>query len=408
MLWLLVGLWAAAQVHRVAIASYLGASSLMADFGITAAGAGLLAAVYFPAYGLVQVPSGIMSDVLRPRLILVGSALLFALASLLFAFSPTFEMALGARILVGITAGFLWLPALKLASGLPGVSYPRAISLIVSVGSLGTIAGLAALPALVAIVEWRLSTAMIALPLLVVALLVWLMPAPPVEPSEVALRERVRQSVRGLGLVLRDRRYWRIFLPSMMWNSGHFALLSWLPRYARDVLVLPPAAVGLLPALLPIGLMVGSWGVGLWLQRRPHLGMRPFYASVVLWSCLLALLASGLVEPLGAAGLYAVALVLGLVYGAWFMAQAETGRLAGPRLLGTATGVVNGLGFLPAFVYPWLMGVAMDLVDGPTSPAWSYSAEAFRAGFLIVLAGAILGLLGGLALSWRRGLVAGG
>lgn len=391
----LVLLWTTAQIHRFTVAAFIGASSIMGDFGVTAAGAGLLAAVYFPVYGLVQVPSGIVADVLRPKRVVLIAGGLFAASATLFALAPSLELAVLARTAVGFTAGFIWLPSLKILASLTDVSYRRAVSVLVSLGSLGTVGAMVGLPPLVAFMGWRTTTALLTLPILAACLLLfWVRTPEAAAPDPARPGASVRSSLEGLAVVLRDRGYWRIFLPGMLWNGGQFALLSWLPRYARDVVGLPPAAIGIVPALLPIGLVVGSYVVGWWQSRWPSVGMRPFYANFGIWTALLLLFALGAFDGLGAAGLVPLMLVMGLLYGAWFMGLARTGELAGPRLLGTATGVANGLGFFPAFVYPWLMGLAMDAVDRPPGPDWTYSAAAFRAGFLIVAAGSLLGLIG--------------
>ena len=64
------------------------------------------------------------------------------------------------------------------------------------------------------------------------------------------------------------------------------------------------------------------------------------------------------------------------------------------ELLATATGVMNGLGFLPAFVLPWLMGLLMDFHDQPASPAWHYSQGAYTLAFGLAAAALASGLIG--------------
>ena len=44
---------------------------------------------------------------------------------------------------------------------------------------------------------------------------------------------------------------------NMLWMGTQFAVLTWLPRYARDVLLLPDATIGFLPALVPLGQIAG-------------------------------------------------------------------------------------------------------------------------------------------------------
>ena len=87
--------------------------------------------------------------------------------------------------------------------------------------------------------------------------------------------------------------FWVVFLPNMLWMGTQFAVLTWLPRYARDILAMPDAAVGILPALVPLGQIAGSTGFG-WLHaRRPRLGLPIFFGTAVLYVVAMALLAGG-------------------------------------------------------------------------------------------------------------------
>src|SRR5512141_2663992 len=101
----IIAMWFAAQLPRVAPPAYVGASSLMVDLGTTAAGAGLLASVYFPVYGLMQIPSGILADQSSARRNLIVGGLAMTAAGLAFAVAPTLELAVAARAAVGVTAG---------------------------------------------------------------------------------------------------------------------------------------------------------------------------------------------------------------------------------------------------------------------------------------------------------------
>jgi MFS family permease len=180
----------------------------------------------------------------------------------------------------------------------------------------------------------------------------------------------------------------------MLWMGTQFAVLTWLPRYARDVLTLPPAAIGLLPALVPLGQIAGSTGFGWLHSRRPKLGLPIFFGTAVVYLAAMALLASGAAAAVGPASLFGLALALGFLYGSFFISIAWVSGVVAPELLGTATGVMNGLGFLPAFVLPWLMGLLMDARDRPPSPNWHYTPDAYALAFGLAGAALVVGLLG--------------
>ncbi len=168
---LLAAMWFASQIQRFALAAYVGASTLMPDLGITAAAAGFLAAVYFPVYGAMQIPSGILADQADPRRnILIGGCLV-VLAGLAFALAPGLEAAVAARIAVGLSAGLLWLSLIKIASLLPGGAYARRLSTLMGVGAVGSVVGLGGLPALLSFWSWRIVAALVTVPTIVAVVL---------------------------------------------------------------------------------------------------------------------------------------------------------------------------------------------------------------------------------------------
>jgi MFS transporter, ACS family, tartrate transporter len=388
---LVVGCWMASQIQRFSLAAYVGASGLMVDLGITAAAAGFLAAVYFPVYGSLQIPSGILADQGNPRVnILIGSTGMVA-AGLAFAFAPSFELAV-----VGLSSGLLWLSLIRIMWLLPGRAYARRISTTIAVGAIGQIASLGLLPTLIAVVGWRVVAGIVVLPTFVVALLLLTTPLE-TRAATADLGELWSRAVATLRLVpaiLARVEFWVVFLPNMLWMGTQFAVLTWLPRYARDIVALPDAAVGILPALVPVGQIAGSVGFG-WLQaRRPRLGLPLFFATAVLYVGAMALLTFGIAEAAGELALFTLAMTLGFLYGSFFISIAWVSGVVEPKLLATATGVMNGLGFLPAFVLPWLMGLLMDAHDRPPSPAWHYSPGAYALAFGLAGAALAAGLVG--------------
>src|SRR5438046_2408027 len=135
-------LWVAVQVHRQLLPALLGASPILRDFDITADRAGLLAAIYFPIYGLMQVPSGLVADRGALRRLLVGSCLFLALAGVAFALAPTLGLAIVARALVAVASSLFWVPGLKLCLQLAPRRYGRSVGVLVAAGSVGGVAAL--------------------------------------------------------------------------------------------------------------------------------------------------------------------------------------------------------------------------------------------------------------------------
>ena len=396
-------MWCAAQLQRVAPPAYVGASSLMVDLGTTAAGAGLLAAVYFPVYGLMQIPSGILADQASPRRNLIAGGVAMTVAGLAFAFAPTLELAVGARAAVGVTAGLFWLSSLKLFSELPGGAYARRISVLVAFSSVASILGLAGLPALLAFLPWRLVAALVSLPTLAIALVLMFtpMPVPNRSPSAAELWRRCVAALAKVPGLVNHADFWAVSLLTMLWTGNQFALQTWLPRYARDVLQAPIALTGLLSALPPLGMVFGSILIGYLHGRHPFFRIPLYVTLYTAYLASMALLSTGAATAAGPFALAALLVWMGALQAAFFVPLAWIGGKVVPSLLGTATGLLNGLSFLPAFVIPWMMGMLMDRVDQPTSPNWTYSPEAYYVAFGFGTATLALALLGSAALFLR-------
>ena len=416
---LLAAIWIASQVQRSSISLFIGASSLMADFGITAATAGFLAAIYFPFYGLMQVPSGILADHIGPRKNIIGGGTIAGLGCLATYLAPTVEIAIAGRIVTGIAAGVLWLSMLKIIAQLPGIVYARGLSILAAMSNFGTVCILVTIPWLLGFIHWRplgVGSALVFFLLLAVLAQTRLpgeaKSAPAMAPSSArvgfgrqsgwptAFAARFAESRAALLRVLVGRRNWQLYLPTMMWNGANLSLPAWLPRYGRDVLGLPPEATGIVPALMPLGVVVGSFLLAQVVGRYTRPDIRWYYASATVWAILLVVLASGALAQPGTFALHVLVFLMGFVYSCYFVGMAHAGQMIEPRFLGTATGIFNGIGFFAAFAYPWLMGLIMDAIDQPTHADWTYSPTAYHAGFALIAGGLIVALIVAAVLKW--------
>lgn len=394
-------LWIVAGVHRFLASIVLGASTILDDFGITATAAGLLGGIYFPVYGLVQIPSGVLADYRSPQRILFASSLFLFGSSLAFALAPTFELAVAARGLVGFASGFIWLPALKLFFLAGQARYSRLIGALAVAGNIGGVVALLGLPMLLATWSWRWVTAITAAPALAlaVALLLTRVPDPPHGGSSpwTSIVEGLRAALTFLG----NLRFWPVFLVAIMWNGAHFGLVTWLPRYARDVLGQDRATVGALAALVPIGLVLAAYGAGWLYQRSGMRGRWLFYGGAGVYTAMLIALAGIGQTALPTALVYFVVLSLGMLFSGFYLSLSLLVNIVPPERLGSASGLLNGAAFGPAFAAPWLMGFLLDLIDRPTGAAWTYSAAAF-AGALSLPAALMAGALAAAWLLQRR------
>jgi MFS family permease len=385
--------WMIVNSHRYTTASYLGASTIMADFGITAAAAGLMAAAYFPAYGVLQVPAGVMADRIRPALILRWSVGFLAASSLLFAVAPNVEWATVARVCVGLSSAPVWLASLKILADLSMARYPRRVGIQVTTGAVGTMFSLFVLPILLSHWEWRGTGLALTVPLVVLLAVLCMARLP--EPSAQG-KQTIGSLVGGLGPLMRHGAFWWLALPAIVWNGAYFGVVTWLPRFSRDVLQMPPELVGLLPACSPIGLLLGGILAGSIQARWPGTGRWLYYGGGALTVLVIALLPA--IQAFGAIwALYLLILLMGILFGSFFCWMSLVYDLVPKGRFGAVTGYINFLSFIPAFLDPLAVGLIFDLLDRPTTANPTYSAAAYAAGFYFLAASVLLGLVVGVA-----------
>src|SRR3990170_1101730 len=129
---------------------------IASEYGFGAADLGLLTSVYFLAFGLVQIPVGVLLDRFGPRRVDAAPLLIAAAGTVIFASAQSFTGVVAGRALIGLgvsvclMASFqafqLWYPLDRIAT---------LNSLAFAVGILGAITVSVPLEAALRFVDWR-------------------------------------------------------------------------------------------------------------------------------------------------------------------------------------------------------------------------------------------------------------
>lgn len=131
-------------------------STLMSTFNINGAQLGNLAACYFYAYLLMQIPAGLLLDKFGPRKVTTVAIGLCAIGSFVFAKSSNLGIAGTGRFITGIGAAFAAVNCLKLiANWFPASRFAFMAGLMMSVGMLGAVGGQAPLSNFIKLMSWR-------------------------------------------------------------------------------------------------------------------------------------------------------------------------------------------------------------------------------------------------------------
>lgn len=373
---------------------------LMAEFMIGGAALGNLSAFYFYSYVVMQVPTGILADRWGARKLLTAGAVVAALGTVLFAFSTDLAWASIGRLLIGGSVAVAFVSMLKLATHwFAPQQFALVSGMALFVGIIGGVFGGVPLRVLVDAFGWRPVMLVSAAVTAVLAVAIWLWVRN--DPKELDYRSHHVQHggqhghgsiLRGIAQVLGYRNVW-ILLIAPIGVCGAVLTFGglWGVPYLRQVYGLDARVAALVTSAVLVSLALGGPIMGTWSQR---LGRRkPLYIG----GCAVALACWGLVGvvhlPLPA--LIAVLLVGGFAAGNIIVGFAFNKESVPPHLVGTASGVCNMGPLMGGMLLQPAVGWVLDRRwDGVIEAGVRiYSAEAFRAGFLLIAACIALSLV---------------
>ena len=150
-------------------------STLMSTFKISGTQLGNLAACYFYAYLLLQIPAGLLLDKIGPRRVTTLAIALCAAGSMIFARADTLLVAGIGRFLTGAGAAFAAVNCLKLiANWFPFKQFAFMAGLMMTVAMFGAVGGQAPLASFIEAMDWRYAMNIIGISGLVLAAIFWL------------------------------------------------------------------------------------------------------------------------------------------------------------------------------------------------------------------------------------------
>ena len=374
---------------------------LMIAFGIGAAGLGNLSAVYYYAYVVMQVPTGVMADTLGPRKLLIFGAVGASLGAFLFSLSPNLLWATLGRAFIGISVSVGFISTLKLTSTwFPPQRFALASGLAHICGVLGAVLAGAPLRILINHFGWRPIIFVTGMITAALAIAIWRFvrndPSekgftsylPPIlEPSPAGHRASLFSGLRAAF------RYSNIRLLTFAAGGivGPFLTFAglWGVPYLKVRFGLPATQTALVCSGVPIASAVAGpvlGGLSDWLGRKPiYLG-----GSILATSCWAALIFA---PGISFKAFIVLMLFAGFGSGSSLIGFAYGKESVPPHLSGRAIGIINmGAMCGPTVLQP-AIGMVLDLMwDGQMSGgARVYDVNAFKAGFSLMIGWAVLG-----------------
>jgi len=355
---LLVYAWVANYLIRMAIGPLL--PPIMDELGLSYAGAGFLSTAFFYAYMAMQFPAGVLGDRFGRKRMLAAGLLLGSLASTLTGLAGSFAALFAARLLTGLSQGFLFsndrviiaatTPRNKIALG-QGVSF--------SGPGIGTTLGILLAGVLGELMPWRGVFYVFALPPVLAAVLIWrLVP----EPPRGAVATDPDWPFRR---VLRSSDFWLLGVTGIMPVYVQFLLATWGPLLFAEVGVKDLGRSASLASLQGIVAPFGLLLSGLLADRMQRRGVsRKVIIAAAVTLMALSLSGMGVLVQQHAPPWMLAVLVLGtsfFVWCTWSPAFAILGELFPASVLGKAFGLYNTACFLGAVTGPLVTGWIKDL-----------------------------------------------
>ena len=339
--------------------------SLQMAFGINEAQFGILTASFYIPYVIMQIPVGLTVDRMSIRGVLTTMSLVTALGCVVFGLANGLPVASIGRMLIGFSAAFAFVSALRLAtSWFPPAMLGLLAGLTQALGMLGAAAGQAPVSFLTTGVGWRNSMLIIAG--VFVALAVLLYKYVRDNPGEAHRELKALPStgiVESLRIVLSHRQTWInalyagfLFAPSAVIGEAIG------PAYLQYGRGLNAHAAAFATGLIFIGWCI-SGPISGWFSDR--IGKRK---PLLVFSALCGLILTSIFvfyPNLDETTIYILFFMYGVTNTGVAIAYAVCTEIQPRRVIGTAIGFTNMASiFVGAMMQP-LVGRLIDMVSGP-------------------------------------------
>lgn len=362
-------------------------STLMSTFHISGIALGNLAACYFYAYLLLQIPAGLLLDKFGPRKVTTIAIVLCALGSLIFARSETLLMAGIGRFITGVGAAFAAVNCLKLIGNwFSSKQFAFMAGLMMTVAMLGAVGGQAPLSAFIARLDWRQAMEIIGIIGLIFGGIFWLVirDRSPKHKKEKHIVSQKLSLFYSLKLILKKPQAWWLslysgfaFAPVMVFGG------LWGVSFMESAFDLSNNMAAQNVSLIFIGFAVGAPVFG-WFAEK--LGRKK---SVMFWGTLLSLISITSVIYVPNISNFSLTFLLflfGFSISSFMLCFTMIREISSIALAATAIGFMNAFDALfGAFSDPFT-GKLLDLWwDGQVvNGARVFSVDAYKAALLTI------------------------
>lgn len=229
----LVAIYAVSQFLRNSVGVI--ANDLARELSLSATQTGFLSSAFFFTFAVVQVPIGILIDRYGPKRVMLTTAVIAVMGSVLFALAPSASMLIAARALMGLGCStFFMAPLVIYARRFPPQRFAALTSIQMGGANLGTLAATAPLAASAAVIGWRGSFLAVAAITVVLALVIVF--AVPKDTGSAKGRESWAEAFRGVAEAVKVPSFRSVFFMHLTTYSCFVSIVGlWGGPWLTDV-----------------------------------------------------------------------------------------------------------------------------------------------------------------------------
>ncbi len=371
-------------------------SDLMTEFAIGGGMLGVLSALYFYPYVILQVPLGAFIDRWGARLLLVGALCIAGVGSFIFGSAENLAMAYVGRILIGIGSCVGFLGSLALAARwFPKRRFAMLAGLTMFFGMMSGVVAQAPLAIFVEYYGWRASQwSLGAFGFGLAALIfVFVRNSPEGQPVAREVKSGFASIWHNLIRAGRMREVWKLAVVAAAMSGPMLTLGGlWGTPYLIEAYDLsrPEAA-------FYVSFMLFGWAIGApfsgWLSDH----FQKFKLFLVIGCVILvfALLLIVLIPGMPLFGVVALLTLAGFSGGSMAISFGLLRHIVPEDLMSSASGIVNGMTVASGALLQPLVGMVLDAIWSGNVDGGSrvYQAADYRTAFYLVLGSALIGLV---------------
>ncbi|MBI5274308.1 MAG: MFS transporter [Chlamydiales bacterium] len=373
--------------YAIEISPSIMTSTLMDAFHINGTDLGNLAASYFYAYLILQIPAGLLIDRFGPRKVTTLSIAVCALGAFIFARSDTLIVACLGRFIAGAGAAFAAINCLKLTSTwFPPRQFALMAGLMMTLAMLGAVGGQAPLSALIELSSWRSVMEVIALVGFGLALLFLMVvrDASPEKRLEKKFSSEKASILKSLKKILTNSQSWLLslysgcaFAPVMVFGG------LWGVSYIKDAYALTHNLAAQAVSLIFIGFAVGAPIFGWfsdWIGKRKLVMFWGTVSSLITIS--IVIYAPVFFQPL----LTMMLFLFGFSISSFLLCFTMIQERHAPVIAATAIGFMNAFDALFGAISDPLAGKILDTywTGQMLNGARIFSVHAYKMAFLLI------------------------